>query len=189
MLPHGSAHWLGDIQRLIDQLQPLLDPVHGGEVVVFHGLVVGIGIDHGGVELLVTQELLDGSDRATGVQVHGGVLDPSGVDIHWHPIVVVFLVEGRLGVMWAQVAQVISGRAHESVHCVGLAHGGLVAHRAGVILPGRVDSWRVDAAGAPFDVIGQQHGQLVFGHRIPTTGLAIYHGDGRAPILGFTFIC
>ena len=57
--------------------------LHGSEVVVFDGLVVSMGIDHGGVELLVPQELLDGSDRATGIEqlCGGGVSEAVRVNL------------------------------------------------------------------------------------------------------------
>ena len=73
---------------MTDQFQALLDAAHGGEVVLFHGLVVGAGIDHGGVELLVPQELLDGGDRAAGVEQlrGGGVAQAVGVDLHPHAL-------------------------------------------------------------------------------------------------------
>ena len=66
----------------------MLDAAHGGEVVILHGLVVGAGVDHGGVELLVPQELLDGGHRATGVEQLGGGGMPQAVriDLHPHPL-------------------------------------------------------------------------------------------------------
>ena len=73
---------------MTDQLQALLDASHGGEVVRFHGLVIGAGVHHGGVELLVPQELLDAGHRAAGVQeLRGsGMAQAMRVHLHSHPL-------------------------------------------------------------------------------------------------------
>lgn len=58
--------------RLGDQLQADFDALHGGEEIGLHGGVIGAGIDHGGVELLVTQDLLNAGDRAACGEELGG---------------------------------------------------------------------------------------------------------------------
>jgi hypothetical protein len=49
-------------------IQPLLDPLHGGAIVFGHGAVVDAGVDHRRVEPFVAQELLDSGHPAGGVQ-------------------------------------------------------------------------------------------------------------------------
>ena len=115
-------------------------------------------------------------------QVHGGMLDTASVDVYRHPVVVLSLIERPIVIIRAQVAQVIPGRAHESVHRVGFARGRAAAYRAFGVLPGRMEFQRTLAGRAPFNVIGQQHRQLVIGHGVPTVFFAIHHRDGRAPV-------
>ncbi len=46
---------------------------------------MGVGVDHGGVELLVTQELMDGSDWASGVEQLGYRGVPQAVRVDLDP--------------------------------------------------------------------------------------------------------
>ena len=62
--------WLGDVAgwELFG-----FDEGHGAGVVVGHGVVVDAGVDEGGVEVVVAEQLLDGGDGATSVEQLGGV--------------------------------------------------------------------------------------------------------------------
>ena len=115
-------------------------------------------------------------------QVHGGMLDPAGVDIHGHPIVVLLRIEGGFVVVGAEVAQVIPGGAHEGVHGIGLALGLPAAFRAGGVAPGWVQLQGAFAGGQPLDIFGQQHGQLVIRHGHRAALFAVDDRDRRAPI-------
>ena len=88
MFPLWYTHRKVDFHWLIDQLHPLLDATHGSEVILFHGLVMGVGVDHGGVELLVAQEFLDRSDRTASIEQlsSGGVAQAVRVDFYPHPL-------------------------------------------------------------------------------------------------------
>ena len=60
-----SAAAVSQVNPNEDQGLRPYDSLHGGEVVVRHRLVMGTRIDHGGIELLVAQEALNGGNAAT----------------------------------------------------------------------------------------------------------------------------
>jgi hypothetical protein len=68
--------------------QPLLDTLHGRVVIVGDRLVMQPGVDHGRVEALVAQELLDRRHPAAGVQKlrRTRVTQPMGIHLDAHPL-------------------------------------------------------------------------------------------------------
>ena len=115
-------------------------------------------------------------------QVHDGVLGAAGIDVDRHPVLDLFRVEGRLGVMRAGVAQEIPGRAHEGIQGIRLALGRAAALRAGGIDKLLVVFQRRFAGGFELGVLRQQHRQVFLRHRHDAAFRAVDHGDGRAPV-------
>ena len=121
-------------------------------------------------------------EKARVQQMHGGVFNAARVCVNGHPVIVLGRVERTLVIFRRQIAQVIPRRAHERIHRVGFARGRSAADGAGRMLPGRVQFQRAFTSRTPLHILGQYHGQLVIGHRIPTMHLTIDHRDRRAPI-------
>ena len=87
-------------------------------------------------------------------QVHVGVFDAAGISIHWHPVVILRGVEGALGIIRTQVAQMVPGRTHKGIHRIGIPFSIATAHRALGKTPGRVQLQRGFPGRLPFHVIG-----------------------------------
>ena len=115
-------------------------------------------------------------------QVHSGVLGAAGVGVYRHPVVVLGRVKRTLGVIRAEVAQVIPAGAHEGVHGVGFAFSGTTANWAGGEAPGGVQLERAFARGQPFYVIWQQYWQLILWNRHSAACGAVNHRNWGAPV-------
>ena len=91
-------------------------------------------------------------------QVHGGMLGAAGIGVHRHPVAVLVGVKWTLGIIRAQVTQVIPAGAHEGVHSIGFAFSRAAADRAGREAPGGMQLERAFTRGQPLHVVRQQHG-------------------------------
>ena len=120
---------------------------HHALVAQLHHRLVAFGDAH------VAQRLVE---EARVQQVHGGMFNAACVRVNGHPVVVLGFIERTLVVVRRQVTQVIPRRAHEGVHRVGFADGRFTAHRAGCVLPRRVQLQRRFARRLPFHIFGQQ---------------------------------
>ena len=56
------------LHRLRDEIQPLLDPAHGSEVIISNILVMRSGIDHRAAQLLMPQKFLDGGNTTASIE-------------------------------------------------------------------------------------------------------------------------
>ncbi len=112
----------------------------------------------------------------------GGVVDAADVLGDRQPVVDDEAVERRLVVVRVDVAQEVPGRVDERVHRVGIAPRRAAALRAvdrHVLLV--LSERRLALRGVVLDV-GQDHRQLVLGHRHDTAPLTVDEGDRAAPV-------
>ena len=118
-------------------------------------------------------------DEEAGVeQVEDGVLGAAGVLVDGGPLLHLCGVPGARVVVGAQEAQEVPGGVEEGVHGVGLAARLAAAGGAGGAGEALMAGQRRLARWLELSVLGQQHGQLVFGHRYGAAGVAVDHRDG-----------
>ncbi len=88
-------------------------------------------------------------------QMHVGVLNTSGVNVHRHPVIVFLLVKRPFGIGRAEIAQVVPGGAHESIHSVGFPGGFFPAVGTDGVLPGGMQLKWAFSGRQPFNLIRQ----------------------------------
>ena len=115
-------------------------------------------------------------------QVQDGVLHAADVLVDGEPVLDHFRAERRAGVFCVGVAVEVPAGVDEGVHGVCLALGWPAALGTDSVDEGCVARKGGAALLGDLDLLGQQDGELVVGHRDQPIGLAVEHGDGRAPI-------
>ena len=115
-------------------------------------------------------------------QVHDGVLGAARIDIDREPAAHGLGGEGALRVVRVDVPHLVPAGAHEGVERVRLAAGGGAARGAVDVHPLLDLGEGGLTGGLEVHVLGEDDGQVGLGNGRHAAGLAVDHGDGRAPV-------
>ena len=106
---------------------------------------------------------------------------PAGVQVDGQPVGGLFRIERAPLVTGAQVAQVVPGGAHKSVHGVGFPDGGASVGGGGA-QETVVFQERTAAGGFEIHIGGEFHRQLVVGDGHRPAVFSVEDGDGASPV-------